>query len=218
MRPGHFFAEALVFFDPQQEAPPAYLQHAYWLLGHAEIWIAATLILAAIAWALLQRATATATKGPQKSPQERLWRLWAYGAIAMILLAAGLALWSARAGSDRVYHDTYFVVVQLNFAVLTALGHPVIAALLYAFPNLARRLPLGAMRLQFAVMTLGALLMIAPGPMIATNSMPRRYTENASTIEFGQAMASAGTVLYLASILFFVGILAYSLLPRRAAK
>jgi len=139
--------------------------------------------------------------------------------IAFFLLAAfggQKTVTLSQAGSDRVFHDTYFVVAYSHFAFQSVSLFAIFAGISAVFPSIGRQLWLGVV--QAVLMLIGVVMTFAPQIYLGFRGMPRRYVDYTESFEALNYISSLGSFLTDSAIgLWIVIILRGVLGPGREA-
>ena len=117
------------------------------------------------------------------------------------LLTASISGWVfANAGIDDTLHDTYFVVVHVQYLLWLAMPFAVFALFYYGFRSLiGTAYNRWLARAHFLTWTLGTALLAFPPQFIGLQGMPRRYPDYSAGVEQVQIWPQIGSLLMIVS-------------------
>ena len=139
--------------------------------------------------------------------------LWAFGFLFLFTVGGVTGVVLSQAGSDRAYHDTYYVVAHFHYVMSLGAVFSIFAGVYFYFPKMTGRMyPEWAGKLHFWAMFIGANLTFFPQHFLGRQGMPRRYIDYPEAFALWNWWSSVGAFISFASFLFFFGIIAYSLL------
>jgi cytochrome c oxidase subunit 1 len=154
------------------------------------------------------------------------WRSWsgphtpllfAVGAIAVLTLAIGtlVAIGSPRLGTDRVLHDTYYVVAHTNYALKLAALFGVFAAWYFVFPRITGWSYSDFLgKLHFWLMATGVGVLIIA--LLAVSSQVARVVDDVDFVWRWNLVSSVGSYLIAAGVLVFIANMVLAVARRRS--
>ena len=142
--------------------------------------------------------------------------VWAFGFLFLFTVGGVTGIVLSQAAVDRVYHDTYYVVAHFHYVMSLGAVFAIFAGIYFYLPKMSgRAAPEWAAKLHFWMMFIGANLTFFPQHFLGRNGMPRRYIEYPEAFAYWNKVSSYGAFIAFASFVFFIGILAYTLLAGR---
>ncbi|MBQ2260322.1 MAG: cytochrome c oxidase subunit I [Loktanella sp.] len=142
--------------------------------------------------------------------------LWAFGFLFLFTVGGVTGIVLSQAGIDRVYHDTYYVVAHFHYVMSLGAVFAIFAGIYFYLPKMSGRMyPEWAGKLHFWAMFIGANITFFPQHFLGRQGMPRRYIDYPEAFAFWNLVSSWGAFLSFASFLFFIGVLAWTLLRGR---
>ena len=142
--------------------------------------------------------------------------LWAFGFLFLFTVGGVTGIVLSQAPIDRAYHDTYYVVAHFHYVMSLGAVFAIFAGIYFYLPKMSgRAAPEWAAKLHFWMMFIGANLTFFPQHFLGRQGMPRRYIEYPEAFAYWNKISSYGAFLAFASFVFFIGILAYTLLAGR---
>lgn len=142
--------------------------------------------------------------------------MWVLGFLFLFTVGGVTGIVLAQAGVDRVYHDTYYVVAHFHYVMSLGAVFAIFAGIYYYFSKFTgREIPEWAGQLHFWMFFIGANLTFFPQHFLGRQGMPRRYIDYPEGFAFWNKISSLGAFLSFASFLFFIAVVAYSLLAGR---
>ncbi len=146
--------------------------------------------------------------------------LWAIGFIFLFTLGGVTGVVLANAGMDLALHDTYYVVAHFHYVLSLGAVFGIFAGIYYWLGKMSgRRYPEWAGKLHFWTTFVGVNLTFFPQHFLGIAGMPRRYIDYPDAYWDWNWWSSMGSYLSLASTLFFVVVLLYTLAAgRRVAE
>ncbi|MEO1330445.1 MAG: cytochrome c oxidase subunit I [Pseudomonadota bacterium] len=142
--------------------------------------------------------------------------LWAIGFIFLFTFGGVTGLMLSQAGTDRVYHDTYFVVAHFHYIMSLGAVYGIFCGIYYWFPKMTgREIPEFAGKLHFWAMFIGSNITFFPQHFVGLAGMPRRYIDYSAEFAYWNYVSSIGAFIAFASFVFFIGLVFYSLMYGR---
>jgi cytochrome c oxidase subunit 1 len=142
--------------------------------------------------------------------------LWAFGFLFLFTVGGVTGIVLSQAPIDRAYHDTYYVVAHFHYVMSLGAVFAIFAGIYFYLPKMSgRAAPEWAAKLHFWMMFIGANITFFPQHFLGRQGMPRRYIEYPEAFALWNKVSSYGAFLAFASFVFFIGVLAYTLLAGR---
>ncbi|MGB8622874.1 MAG: cytochrome c oxidase subunit I [Paracoccaceae bacterium] len=139
--------------------------------------------------------------------------LFAIGFIFLFTFGGVTGIVLSQAGIDRAYHDTYYVVAHFHYVMSLGAVFAIFAGIYYWIGKMSgRQYPEWAGKLHFWVFFIGANVTFFPQHFLGRQGMPRRYIDYPEAFATWNHVSSLGAFLSFASFLFFIGVIAYTLL------
>ncbi len=144
--------------------------------------------------------------------------LWAIGFIFLFTVGGVTGVVLANAGVDTALHDTYYVVAHFHYVMSLGAAFGIFAGLYYWLGKISgRSYPEWAGKLHFWTTFIGVNLTFFPMHFLGLAGMPRRIVDYPDAFAGWNLLASVGAALSAASLLIFLGVLAYTLFAGRRA-
>ena len=138
--------------------------------------------------------------------------LFALGFLFLFTVGGVTGIVLSQAGVDRAYHDTYYVVAHFHYTMSLGAASCIFAGVYFWFGKMSgRHYPEWAGKLHFAMFFIGANLTFFPQHFLGRQGMPRRYIDYPEAFAYWNKISSMGAFLAFASLVFFIGIVFYSL-------
>ena len=138
--------------------------------------------------------------------------LWAFGFLFLFTVGGVTGVVLSQAPLDRVYHDTYYVVAHFHYVMSLGAVFAIFAGVYYWIGKMSgRQYPEWAGQLHFWMMFIGSNLIFFPQHFLGRQGMPRRYIDYPVEFSYWNNISSIGAYISLASFLFFIGIVFYTL-------
>ncbi|MBR2573734.1 MAG: cytochrome c oxidase subunit I [Loktanella sp.] len=142
--------------------------------------------------------------------------LWAFGFLFLFTVGGVTGIVLSQAAVDRVYHDTYYVVAHFHYVMSLGAVFAIFAGIYFYLPKMSGRMyPEWAGKLHFWSMFIGANLTFFPQHFLGRQGMPRRYIDYPDAFALWNLVSSWGAFLSFASFVFFIGVIAWTLLRGR---
>ena len=138
--------------------------------------------------------------------------LWAFGFLFLFTLGGVTGIVLSQAGIDRAYHDTYYVVAHFHYVMSLGAVFTIFAGIYFYIGKMSgRQYPEWAGKVHFWTFFIGANMTFFPQHFLGRQGMPRRYIDYPEAFGLWNYVSSWGAFLSFASFLFFIGIMAYTL-------
>ena len=142
--------------------------------------------------------------------------LWAFGFLFLFTVGGVTGIVLSQAAVDRVYHDTYYVVAHFHYVMSLGAVFAIFAGIYFYLPKMSGRMyPEWAGKLHFWTMFIGSNLTFFPQHFLGRQGMPRRYIDYPDAFALWNLVSSWGAFLSFASFVFFIGVIAWTLLRGR---
>ncbi|MDE2739742.1 MAG: cytochrome c oxidase subunit 1 [Paracoccaceae bacterium] len=145
--------------------------------------------------------------------------LWAFGFLFLFTLGGVTGIILSQASLSRVYHDTYYVVAHFHYVMSLGAVFCIFAGVYYWIGKMSgRQYPEWAGKVHFWAMFIGSNLTFFPQHFLGRQGMPRRYIDYPEAFAFWNKVSSLGAFLAFASFIFFIGVIAYTLLAGKRVE
>ena len=142
--------------------------------------------------------------------------LFAIGFVFLFTVGGVTGIVLSQAAIDRAYHDTYYVVAHFHYVMSLGAVFGIFAGIYYWIGKMSgRQYPEWAGKVHFWTFFIGANLTFFPQHFLGRQGMPRRYIDYPDAFAMWNYVSSWGAFLSFASFLFFIGLVAYTLLAGR---
>jgi len=150
------------------------------------------------------------------SIQFRTPLLWAIGFIFLFTVGGVTGVVLSNAGVDTALHDTYYVVAHFHYVLSLGAVFGIFAGIYYWIGKMSgRTYPEWAGKLHFWTTFFGVNLLFFPQHFLGLAGMPRRYVDYPDAFATWNYWSSIGSYITIASTLFFIGLLLYTLVAGR---
>src|SRR4026209_1904669 len=142
--------------------------------------------------------------------------LWALGFIFLFTIGGVTGVVLANASLDRSLTDTYYVVAHFHYVLSVAAVFAIFGGWYYWFPKMTGYMYSEALaKLHFWLMLIGANIAFFPMHFLGLSGMPRRIADYPEAFAGWNFVASIGSYISFAGLLFFFVGLAYAFSMRR---
>src|SRR5690606_17499683 len=145
----------------------------------------------------------------------RVPMLWATGFVLLFTIGGVTGIVLASPGTDRVLHDTYYVIAHFHYVLSLGAAFAIFAAFYFWFPKMTGYLyneRLG--QIHFWLMFVGVNLVFFPQHFLGLAGMPRRYADYPDAYAGWNAVSSIGAYVSTAGLVVFFIALAEAFLRR----
>ena len=145
--------------------------------------------------------------------------LWAIGLIFLFTVGGVTGVVLANAGIDNALHDTYYVVAHFHYVLSLGAVFGILCGFYYWLPKMCgREYPEWAGKLHFWTTFAGVNVTFFPQHFLGLAGMPRRYGDYPDAYAGWNMVSSYGSYITIASTVFFVGLVLYTLAAGRRAE
>jgi cytochrome c oxidase subunit 1 len=142
--------------------------------------------------------------------------LWAFGFLFLFTVGGVTGIVLSQAPIDRAYHDTYYVVAHFHYVMSLGAVFGIFAGIYFYMPKMSGRMfPEWAGKLHFWAMFIGANLTFFPQHFLGRQGMPRRYIDYPEAFAHWNYLSSIGAFIAFGSFVFFIVLLAVTLMRPR---
>ncbi len=144
--------------------------------------------------------------------------LWAIGFIFLFTVGGVTGVVLANAGVDQVLHDTYYVVAHFHYVLSLGAVFTIFAAFYYWIGKMSgRQYPEWAGQVHFWLTFIGVNIIFFPQHFLGLAGMPRRYADYPDGYAYWHEISTWGTYLTGAGLVWFIGLVAYTLIAGKKA-
>ena len=144
--------------------------------------------------------------------------LFAIGFIFLFTVGGVTGVVLANAGVDTVLHDTYYVVAHFHYVLSLGAVFAIFAGFYYWIGKMSgRQYPEWAGQVHFWLTFIGVNIVFFPQHFLGLAGMPRRYVDYPDGYAFWHHVSTIGVYITAVAVVWFLGLVAYTLLRGRKA-
>ncbi|MEM6679314.1 MAG: cytochrome c oxidase subunit I [Pseudomonadota bacterium] len=138
--------------------------------------------------------------------------LWAIGFLFLFTVGGVTGIVLSQAGIDRAYHDTYYVVAHFHYVMSLGAVFGIFCGIYYWIGKMSgRQYPEEWGKIHFWTFFIGTNITFFPQHFLGRQGMPRRYIDYPEAFALWNYISSIGAFISMASFLFFLYIIYYTL-------
>ncbi|WP_102226089.1 cytochrome c oxidase subunit I [Acidimangrovimonas sediminis] len=139
--------------------------------------------------------------------------LFATGFLFLFTVGGVTGVILSQAAVDRYYHDTYYVVAHFHYVMSLGAVYAIFAGIYFWIGKMSgRQYPEWAGKIHFWGMFIGSNLTFFPQHFLGRQGMPRRILDYPEAFSLWNHVSSIGAFIAFASFLWFIGVVAWTLL------